>query len=278
MTKDREMSKEEKNPNSTFDLFKKWVIEPLDDWNYMLRMTMKEMGILDSWDNLIAKGIENPLFYTLFTQMYSYEVANHEILPDDGPILIAAQHQSPLDPITTALAVLHYKKRLPYQFITADLRANPMFNIFTRINRPIFVRKGDSDEQAMEESKKVLGEGHILIMYPEGDIGPGNGKILPFHKGIVRLAYEAKVPIYPVATYGIDAILGKGMKAPKSKGIIKMKFGEPIPFRKLFKEEGNGGSVNFGKTAKRIERTVKKIWTELWIAEQTKEKLQQQDF
>ncbi len=273
------VNEEKKQPhNSAFDWFKKWVIEPLDDWNYMLRMTMKEMGILDSWDNLIAKGIENPVFYTLFTQLYSYEVSNHEILPEEGPILVASQYQSPLEPITTALAILHYKKRLPYQFVTSDYMANPIYNMFTRINRPIFVRRGDSDEQAIEEAIKVLGEGHILIMYPEGELGPGNGKLMPFHKGIARIAHEAKVPIYPVATYGIDQILGKGMATPKSKGVIKIKFGEPIPYRKLFKEESKGSPADYEKTAKRLGRTVQKLWTELWIVEQAKDKLQTQDF
>ena len=152
--------------------------------------------------------------------------------------------------------------------------ADPFLNIFTRINRAIFVRRGESDELAFQESLRVLQEGKVLIMYPEGTLGPGNGKLLEFKRGIARLAFESQLPVYPLATYGIDEIFGKGAKFPRSKGIIKLKYGEPIPLSKLFKNQQQGKKPDFQKAAKKIERTVQKLWTDLWIIEQAKEKMQ----
>ena len=176
---------------------------------------------------------------------------------------------------------MHNSRRLPFQLAKSEYAQNPLFSIFTRLNKAIYIRRGDSDESALEKVKEALDSGEIVIFYPEGSMGKGNGEFLPFKSGITRMAYETGVPIIPVGHFGSDAIFGKGAKMPKNKGFLRVKFGEPLLPEKLFKNynhdeisAGNDTEIpNFEKATKKIQRAVKKLWTDLWMdAEAAKKK------
>ncbi len=268
--------KEKKNPILSF--ITKWVAEPLDNFQYAIYKVLDTMGVRDALEIMTTKAFELPFFNTLFSQLYDYEVFNHEVIPKQGPALICAQHQSLLDPITMGLSVVKHTNRVPYHFAKADLWADPYLNMFSRMNRAIFVRRGDSDQLAIQECIKKLEEGEIVIVYPEGTIGAGNGKLLEFKRGITQIAHHTNLPVIPAATFGIDKIYGKGMKFPKTKGIIKIKYGKPIPPKRLFRySDKKTGIPDFRKSVKMLQRAVKKLWTSMWIKYQ-KEETKNEDF
>lgn len=264
--------------------FQKWILEPIADSLHALRHVGKAMGIVDPLDKLIIESFEDPLFHAILTKLYDFTVFNDEVIPKEGPVLIATNHQSLLDPVIMGLAIMHNSRRLPYQLAKAEYAQNPMLSIFTRMNRAIYIRRGDSDVNALDKVKEALDGGEIVIFYPEGSMGKGNGEFLPFKSGITRMAYDMGVPIIPVGHFGSDAIYGQGAKMPRNKGFLRVKFGNPLVPEKLFKnynreEIASGKSTatpNFEKATKKVQRAVKKLWTDLWMdaeeAKKTKKK------
>jgi 1-acyl-sn-glycerol-3-phosphate acyltransferase len=175
-----------------------------------------------------------------------------------------------MDPVVMGNAVCHFTHRQPFQLAKADLLTDPLLNNFSRMNKAVFIRRTDNDETALEQCKQLLNEGEIVVVFPEGTLGPGDGKLLDFKSGAIRLAYECDVPIIPAAIYGSDKIFGKDAKTPKNSGKLRVKFGEPLTLDKLFKRTAQSDGamkeldgLDFTKATNKVQKEVEKLWTDL---------------
>lgn len=144
-------------------------------------------------------------------------VRHRERLPNDGPTIIAANHNSHLD--TMALISLFPLKLLPKirPVAAADyFETGGLWGWFAKnIIGIIPVKRGSGKEgNPLEPCERALDRGEILIIFPEGSRGEPEA-MQAFKKGIGHLAKaRRKVPVVPVFMYG----LGKAM--PKGSGLI----------------------------------------------------------
>ena len=144
-------------------------------------------------------------------------VRHRERLPEDGPAIIAANHNSHLD--TMSLMSLFPLKLLPKlrPVAAADyFDTGGFWGWFAKnIIGIIPVKRGSGKEgNPLEPCERALDRGEILIIFPEGSRGEPEA-MQAFKKGIGHLATARwKVPVVPVFMYG----LGKAM--PKGSGLI----------------------------------------------------------
>ena len=82
---------------------------------------------------------------------------------------------------------------------------------------PIDRTDADSAQAALTTAARVLGEGKLLGMYPEGTRSP-DGRLYKGKTGLARLALETGVPVIPVAMIGTDAVNPPGSKGGGSAG------------------------------------------------------------
>ncbi len=260
---------------------KKGIMKFLNDWvfkpNYVITKTirnfMDNMGILDPIDQFIYTKIEDPLFYMWFTNSYDLKIINDEVIPseEEGCCVFAANHQSIMDPLVSGLAIVHNSRRIPFQLTKAELGKDPMLGNFVDMNQTIFIERGEHDIEALEKCVSEIKENNRpILVYPEGTYGPGNGVMLEFKTGVARIAWDAQVPIIPMATWGIDKIMGKeasrSMKPPKSEGKLRVKFGDPIPLSRLFPGKSAEDQISreeFQKGTEKVQQAVQGIWSEL---------------
>jgi 1-acyl-sn-glycerol-3-phosphate acyltransferase len=111
-----------------------------------------------------------------------------------GPVLLASNHVSWLDPIVVAAA-------LPCVPISKlDLRGWPVFGPLAGRLGVIFHARGDgaSGLRVLREAEAALQAGLAVLNFPEGTTSDGRA-VLRFHKGLFGLAARHGVPVVPVA-------------------------------------------------------------------------------
>jgi 1-acyl-sn-glycerol-3-phosphate acyltransferase len=165
------------------------------------------------------KSIGWPLFRVLF----SVEYHGLENVPERGPVIIAGNHPSYLDPALVALPI-----KRPIRFMAWDtLFKIPFFGQLIRTLGafPVDLRKGKG-EAAFREATRVLESGEALGIFPEGQRSQ-QGPMGELRNGVARLALETGAPIVPVTIGGAYRAWPKWKLLPRPAKII-VSFHEPI--------------------------------------------------
>jgi 1-acyl-sn-glycerol-3-phosphate acyltransferase len=88
------------------------------------------------------------------------------------------------------------------------------------------VRRGASDQDALDTARAVLENGDTLLLFPEGTRVRGEGLGEP-KRGAARLAIEANAPLVPVTITGTEK---RKWPLPRK---VKVTFGTPVPVEGL---------------------------------------------
>lgn len=167
----------------------------------------------------------------LLRLLYRPQVTGLENVPGDGPIIMAANHNSFMDSIFLPLVVkrpMIYLAKDEY-FITPGFKGFWMRFFFKGVGQvPIDRAGGDASEAALRTGVRVLSEGNILGIYPEGTRSP-DGKLYRGHTGVARIALQAGVQVIPVALHGTREVQPAGKTIPRVKR-ISITIGKPLDF------------------------------------------------
>ena len=140
-------------------------------------------------------------------------IRHSERLPQQGPAILVANHNSHLD--TLVLMSLCPLKQLPqiHPVAAADyFLRNPLLAWFALniIGILPLARKVQAHSDPFEAAYTALAQGHILILFPEGTRGQPE-QMNHFKNGIARLAKNcAEVPLIPIFLHGLGKSLPKG--------------------------------------------------------------------
>ena len=96
---------------------------------------------------------------------------------------------------------------------------------------PIDRSGGKASEASLNTGLRVLAQGEVLGIYPEGTRSP-DGKRYRGRTGVARMSREGHVPVVPVAMIDTEKVMPIGTKMPKVRriGIV---FGEPLDFSRF---------------------------------------------
>jgi 1-acyl-sn-glycerol-3-phosphate acyltransferase len=145
-----------------------------------------------------------------------------EKIPASGPLIVAGNHLSYLDPFAHAYFVIKGGRR-PRFLAKQELFDATLVGTALRGAGQIPVRRGTGDQSPLDDARRALDAGEVVVIYPEGttattspDHSPGRGRT-----GAVRLARMTGVPVLPVATWG-------GQFVWRKSGRQSLAFGRPI--------------------------------------------------
>jgi 1-acyl-sn-glycerol-3-phosphate acyltransferase len=143
-----------------------------------------------------------------------------QMIPPHGPLLLATNHASYLDPF--AVAYLVDKRHRRARFLAkAELFDKPGLGWFLHGARQIpVVRNSTSAAGSLEAAVDELARGECVVVFPEGTISV-DLEPAPARTGIARLAAETGVPVTPVGLWGLHRILFKGRKPAWKWGIAE---------------------------------------------------------
>ncbi|HET9105549.1 MAG TPA: 1-acylglycerol-3-phosphate O-acyltransferase [Solirubrobacteraceae bacterium] len=151
--------------------------------------------------NPIVYWIVRVLFQPFFSLYFRMERIGLEHIPAKGPVLIAANHRSFLDPFVIACMA----RRPMYYVAKKELFAKRWQAWVLNALGAFPVDRGASDEAMMETARQILTRGDIVLIFPEGTrVRPGS--LGQPKRGVGRLALETGAPVVPVAVIGTEAI------------------------------------------------------------------------
>ena len=147
------------------------------------------------------------------------EVSGVENLPASGGVVLVANHLTEFDVFPMQFAL----PRLIFFMGKAELFNNPALDPILRQLGGFPVYRGARDEWAARHALRVLEEGQVLGIFPEGKRSQGRG-LRAAKTGAARFALQARVPIVPMSVVGTDQIF---KDFPRRKRIL-LQVGVPI--------------------------------------------------
>jgi 1-acyl-sn-glycerol-3-phosphate acyltransferase len=163
-----------------------------------------------------------------------------ERVPKEGPVILASNHLSFIDSIFLPLVVdrpVVFLAKSEY-FTGRGLKGWATKMFFQAAGQlPIDRSGGKASEASLNTGLRVLGEGRILGIYPEGTRSP-DGRLYRGRTGVARMVLESGVPVVPVAMIGTAEVMPIGTRMPKVRrvGIV---FGEALDFSRFEGREGD---------------------------------------
>jgi 1-acyl-sn-glycerol-3-phosphate acyltransferase len=148
-------------------------------------------------------------------------------IPRDGPVIVAANHASNLDPVVLASALMPRLGRRLQWLGKKELFAWPVVGWIAANGGVHPVDRSTADVEAFRLAKRILDEGHALFVFPEGTRSR-DGTLSEARDGVAVLALRTGAPIVPVAIAGSYGVWPRGQKLPHPGGHVTVRVGSPF--------------------------------------------------
>ncbi|AWR85391.1 lysophospholipid acyltransferase family protein [Meiothermus taiwanensis] len=158
----------------------------------------------------------------LLQVLFGLKVEGAEKIPKEGPVILASNHMSFLDPVVMGVAcprVVSYMSR-------DDVFNYPILRWLLPRLYVIPVSRGSGDLGAIKAAIRVLKNGMAFGIFPEGRRSR-TGFIEPFKTGAAAIALRTGAVIVPAAIIGSDKAWPVG-RWPRLRRRIRVVFGDPI--------------------------------------------------
>jgi 1-acyl-sn-glycerol-3-phosphate acyltransferase len=154
-----------------------------------------------------------------------------EHVPARGPVIVASNHLSFSDSFFMPLMLprpVYFLAKSDY-FTGTGVKGRLTAAFFRAVRSvPIDRSSGAAADPALQAAMRILGEGKVLGLYPEGTRSP-DGRLYKGRTGIARIALVSGVPVIPCVMVGTFEIQPAGQVRPKIKK-VGVKFGPPLDF------------------------------------------------
>ncbi|BCI82511.1 acyl-phosphate glycerol 3-phosphate acyltransferase [Mycolicibacterium mucogenicum] len=168
------------------------------------------------------------------------KVTGLEYVPDEGPVLLASNHLAVVDSFYLPLVLrrrIFFLAKAEY-FTGTGIKGKLIKFFYSSTGQvPIDRTNADSAADALAAAAKILDQGKLLGMYPEGTRSP-DGKLYKGKTGLARIALETGIPVIPVAMINTDVVNPPGSKMWHFAR-VEVKFGKPMDFRRFEGLAGN---------------------------------------
>ena len=144
-------------------------------------------------ERIRQRGVNKPVYWTVRAVLQPAillwfrvrRTGRHHI--PDGPVLLAANHRSFLDPFIIGCCL-----RRPIYFVAKqELFANRLQGWFLNALGAFPVRRGESDEESVATALALLERGEAVVIFPEGT-RIRSGSLGKPKRGVGRLALAAR--------------------------------------------------------------------------------------
>jgi 1-acyl-sn-glycerol-3-phosphate acyltransferase len=155
--------------------------------------------------------ILRPMVGVVSRALWKVEFVGQENVPAEGGVIVAANHQTYIDPFWLSLQI---KRPIRYLAWSAAFNWPLVGKCLIWLGAWPLALEG-SDPSAIRRSLQWLRDGGAVVIFPEGGRSSASGALERFKAGAVRLALEANVPILPVTIRGGNRVWPRGWRLPR---------------------------------------------------------------
>ena len=163
-----------------------------------------------------ALEIIRPIVGAVSKVAWKIEFSGVENIPEHGGVIVAANHQTYIDPFWISLPI---KRPTRYLAWSAAFRWPIVGQCLIWLGAWPLALEG-SDPAAIRRSLQWLREGGAVVIFPEGGRSTVTGGLERFKAGAIRLALEANVPILPVTIKGGNKVWPRGWRFPRPGKVV----------------------------------------------------------
>lgn len=176
--------------------------------------------------NRVVYRLVRLLFLPFFLIWFRQDRIGREHVPNEGPVIFAANHRSFLDPF-----VISASSKRPLYFVAKKelFQKNRLQSWFLNSLGAFPIDRGTGDEASMATARRILERGDGVMIFPEGTrVRPG--PLGHPRRGVGRLALETGATVVPVAVIG-TAEVRRGWRIRSRK--VRVRTGAPLHFPKV---------------------------------------------
>jgi 1-acyl-sn-glycerol-3-phosphate acyltransferase len=148
-------------------------------------------------------------------------------IPREGPVILAANHISNADAVILGAWLTKRLGRRIHWLGKKEMFDWPIVGWIARNGGVHPVDRTAADVDAFRMAERVLNEGHVLTIFPEGTRSP-TGELQKPKDGLAMLALRTGAPIVPIGIADTDRIWPKGRLLPRPGGHATLRVGRPF--------------------------------------------------
>jgi len=167
------------------------------------------------------------LFRVLFAAYFRWRIHNPERVPMAGPVIMAANHTSFLDPPLVGAAL-----KRPLNYLARDtLFPVPIVGWLLRRWKVVPVDRDGGGAAGLRAIFDRLLQGGAILLFPEGTRS-NDGQLQAARSGIGLVIIKSDAPVVPVRIFGTYEAFGRHTRFPHPRR-VEVKFGVPMDFAHL---------------------------------------------
>jgi len=204
------------------------------------------------------RGVSRPLYAVMRFLLrpflfvwYRLAIAGAEHIPAEGAAIIAPNHKSLYDSFFIALATRRHLRFMG----KSELFEGPFGRLLVRLGA-FPVRRGTSDQDALETARTILRQGGLLSLFPEGTRVRDPDALGSPRRGAGRLAIEAQAPLVPCAITGTEKLFWGPFPRP---GRVQVAFTEAIAPAELESTPEAAAELIEGQVWPEVEREWRRL-------------------
>ena len=144
-----------------------------------------------------------------------------------GPLILAANHASNLDAVVLGAWLMPKLGRRIHWLGKKELFDWPIVGWAAANGGVHPVDRGAADVEAFRLAQRILDEGNVLFVFPEGTRSP-DGSLQEARDGLAVLALRTGAPIVPLGIAGTHGVWPRGQKVPHPGGRVTVRVGRPF--------------------------------------------------
>ena len=165
-------------------------------------------------------------FRFVFATYFHWRVYHPERVPATGPVILAANHASFIDPPLVGAGV-----RRHISFLARRTLFDSVVGIALRSWRVVPVDRDGGGGAGLKAILDRLLEGGAILLFPEGT-RTADGRLQSARSGVGLVVIKSAAPVVPVRVFGTFEAFGRDRRRPLPQR-LRVKYGRPLDFAAL---------------------------------------------